>query len=112
MVTVTQPRNVRQHRLLFALLGLVMDNLPLDQRGRFPSKDKLLDAIKIGTGHTETVIGLDGRAHLKPRSIAFDTMDQSEFGEFFRAAVEVIREYVINDLDLAALDDEIEDILN
>lgn len=105
MVEVHQSRSVEHHRLLFALLRLVYHNLP--EGSPYRSVDELLSAVKIATGYTSTIAGLDGAQYLVPRSIAFDKMDQAEFGAFFQDTVNVICETIIPGIDRPELFDEV-----
>lgn len=113
MVAVTQPRSLRQHRLMFALLRRVHENLPADQRARFPTVERLLESIKLALGHTEDIWNLrSGEGWVKVKSISFESMDQAEFAEFFVGAVEVITTYVIEELDAGDLLEEVHRMLD
>lgn len=112
MVEVTQKRSVRQHRLYFALLNRVHENLPVEMAARYPKVENLRQAVQFACGLFEECVAIDGSRYYKAQSIAFDKMDQGEFGEFFRKAVDVIVEYVIKDLDADDLLAELETMLN
>lgn len=99
--TIQAKRNIRQHRLFWALVGLLVDNTEV-----FPSKEAAADSIKIGVGHVETgVDAWSGRAYLKPKSIAFEALDGTEFTRFFDRCL-----YLLCNRWLAGLD--VEDLRN
>ena len=111
MVEVQQRRNVQQHRLYWALITKVYDNLPLHLEENFGSKEALSDAIKITVGYYEDMVDLTtGKGSRRAKSIAFDKMGQEEFGVFFRNAVNVIIQLIVN-LDLQDLLNELDDML-
>lgn len=87
-IEYVRPRSQKFHRLLWALLKLVADNQ--EQYGM----DEILDVVKIGVGHTR-VIAMPGDFVFRvPKSISFASLDDDEFADFFRSAVD----FVISDL--------------
>lgn len=90
-IEVKAPRNVRQHRLLFAILKVILDNTEL-----FPDTTTALTALKIGTGHADVIpwVTPDGQSGtaVMPRSIAFENMDGSAFSEWFDRAIRLVSE--------------------
>lgn len=81
-------RNPRHHRLFFAICKFVklhsevMDSASIEQ---------IKTAIKLASGHVETFIDCQtGNTVMVPKSIAWEAMDQTEFNQFFDAAVNVI----------------------
>lgn len=87
-IEYVRPRSQKFHRLFFALLKLAADNQ--EKYGM----DEILDVVKIGVGHTR-VIAMPGDFVFRvPKSISFALMDDDEFADFFRAAVD----FVISDL--------------
>ena len=100
-VDVVRPRSQQFHKLLFAMLKIVSDNLDNC------SVDNLLDVIKLGTGHTK-IIELPGGAYYAiPKSISFSAMDQDTFSAFFTKAVDYIISDVLPGIDKEALTHEI-----
>jgi hypothetical protein len=82
LVTVRKPRSVRQHRLLFGLIKLTMDNTD-----RWATKEVLLNDLKLATGLFETRISaFNGMPYPVPASISFGSMPQSAFNEWFQKA--------------------------
>jgi hypothetical protein len=105
-----KPRNGKHHRLLWALIDLVWANLPEQYAEAFPSKKVLLDEIKFQTGHVETHRTLGGKTVYKPKSIAYDSMDQAAFGVFFDEAMDVVLKYFMPTVSRDEIRDEIEQI--
>lgn len=107
MVEVRSPRNIRHHRMFFALLREVIDGGAWDG-----DEDTLRDALKIACGCVDTIIGLDGKAYFKPRSMAFQSMPQDEFAKFFDRAVFYVSTRLLGDPDWEALRDRIGEIVD
>ena len=85
MIDPKKPRNLDHHRKLFALLGLAVDNWPVDV-----TTDSLLGLIKIKTGHTTPIKSADGTIYHIPKSSNFESMGQTEFDPFYEKAVQLI----------------------
>ena len=84
MVEARRPRNIQHHRKLFALLNLVKDNI--DQS---ITVEMLLGIIKLRTGYCDVIQTAKGEIAL-PKSIAFESMDQTQFSEFYDKAIDFI----------------------
>jgi hypothetical protein len=89
-VRITQPRNLKHHRMWFALLKAT-----LDAQDYFRTLDELHDAIKLAIGHSEERRTIAGDTYFMPRSISFAKMDQTAFSAFFDRAVELVITKVI-----------------
>lgn len=85
LIRCWKPRNIDQHRKLFAMLRVVVDN-----SDKFESVDVLLEVIKIAVGYYDVVQGFKGEFLKIPRSIAFASMPQTEFERFFPQATYVM----------------------
>lgn len=107
--TIRRPRNVKHHRKLFALLSLVWENTSLQDR--FPTKDNLLDALKHELGYVETFATVNGDILFKPKSIAFESMAQDKFEEFYDAAVEIIVTQLVPGLNRRDLERQVEEMI-
>jgi hypothetical protein len=81
---ISQPRNVQKHRKLFVMLRKIHANWPENTEGRPENDNKLLDVVKMITGHVE-YLTVSGQVFAVPASISFDEMDEIEFDSFFRA---------------------------
>lgn len=88
---VSIKRNVRYHRLFFAVMRTVFDNIPerIAQEYHISSVDTLVDRIKIDLGEFTTE-DIGGEKVLQLKSISFAKMDQSEFESFFNRAIDII----------------------
>lgn len=107
-VEVKRPRNVRMHRLYWALIGIVWDNIDHE---RYASPDDLHAAVKIAAG-LRTRIELPGDVvGFIPGSIAFDKMDQVEFDVFYDRVCNVVAKYFIPGLDIGQLRTEVETMI-
>lgn len=108
-VTVTVPRDqrsIQQHRLYFALMKTILDNTD----GVFANVDECSEYVKILAGHCDRRwIQYEGEKvpWFRPKSIAFAKMGQSEFQEFFNAALDVVVGRIIPGVDRAALEAEV-----
>lgn len=88
LVEVKQPRSVRNHRLFFGLLNLLVEN-----SGVFINVEDALKRVKIACGEVDELIDADtGQVFYTLRSIAFASMDQTRFSALFDLAVKVITE--------------------
>lgn len=87
---IKRPRNYEHHKKFFALLRLVFDNLPEDLGERYTNMESLLTEIKFQLGYYDTHITLSGRETHIPKSIAFNTMSQDDFTQFYDRAVDVV----------------------
>lgn len=95
-VQITQPRNIKFHRKLFALLQLVIENMPDRLRANrgIHSVEALLAALKIDMGYFSTV-KIDGRNLIKLKSISFAKMDEAQFSRFYDLAVtDILNNYL------------------
>lgn len=95
-VHLTMPRNLRFHRKFFALLQLVLENIPepLQHQRAIYSVETLLAAIKIDMGYFATV-KVAGRSVIKLRSISFAKMDEAQFERFYDLAVtDILNNYL------------------
>ena len=82
MVSARPARNPKHHNLLFKLLAMACDAGAWDG-----DVDDLKDVIKYRFGYVRKVVTPDGATHLWPKSIAFESMDQTSFNRFFDRAV-------------------------
>jgi hypothetical protein len=106
-VRVTQPRNVGQHRLYWAALKLVHDNLDDP-----PSIDKLHEAVKVRLGYCSVIRFKDGSEVTMADSIAFDAMPQDVFKGFFDAFKRLVTEVIIPGMDSDTLEAEAKALLS
>ena len=100
-VDVVRPRSQQHHKLFFAMLKIVSDNM-----GNC-SVENLLDIIKLGTGHTNILELPNGVLYAIPKSISFSAMDQDTFSAFFTKAVDYVIAEILPGIDRDALTYEI-----
>ena len=100
-VKVTRARSVPQHRLYFAMLNLVADNMDTPV-----TADALHEWVKLRCGVSVMIPLRSGKIDTVPGSIAFDKMEQPEFQAFFDKAKALIVEHLIPGLGGAALERE------
>jgi len=78
-VELTRPRNGRWHNMYWHLCGLLLDN----SDGQYGStKEAASGFLKIAVGHVTS----DG----EPRSISFESMEQTEFESFYSRVSDVV----------------------
>lgn len=109
LVTIKRPRNYENHKRFFALLRLVVQNLP-EQMARamsIYSEEDLLNCIKLDLGMF-TTHWHEGRELLKVKSISFASMDESEFSNFFTETINLITNHYLLGMDRETLLEEID----
>ena len=104
-------RNVMHHRKFFAMLKMVMDNMPEAMPDQYQNIDFLLDEIKYQVGHVEIHITLGGKVEHKPKSIDFARMDQVAFEKFYNQAIDVMLKYFLKDLPHDKFEKEVMEFL-
>lgn len=87
MVEVKMARNPGHHRKFFALLNLLWRRTECGEK--YPSRNALRYALTMAAGYTEVVPTRKGEV-LVPKSLAFESMDQTEFNELYDACVSLI----------------------
>ena len=111
---VTVPRDqrsVQMHRLYFALLGKVFENLPERWAAEIPSVDVLRLRLAYTIGWTEVIQTGAGPREV-PKSIAFDKLGQAEFyDKVWTPTVKVVTETLIPGIAVKELEREIDDML-
>jgi len=104
MVEVKRPRNLKHHRLYWALVSLVWQNMDGD---RYPTAEDLHSAIKIAAG-LRTMIQLpDGTVGFIPGSIAFHKMDQTAFSEFYDRVCDLVAKHFLPGVTVLELKNEV-----
>ena len=88
VIDVKRARNPRHHRLYWALINFISMHSP---RFEGVSLDKIHVALKLATGFVDTFIDVEtGHACYVPKSIAYESLDQTAFSAFFDDACTVI----------------------
>ncbi len=104
-------RNVMHHRKFFAMLKMVMDNMPESMPDQYQDINLLLDEIKFQLGYFEMHHTLGGKDYYKVKSISFAKMDQVKFEEFYNRAVDVMIKYFLKDLTHEQFEKEVMEFL-
>jgi hypothetical protein len=104
-VSVKRPRNLQMHRLFWKLMSVVYEN-----QDHYRSTDEVCTAFKFACGHVDTLRTKRGDV-LVPRSISFAKMDQVDFAEFFRRAVEFCVTEVIPGMNSETLEREVMELV-
>lgn len=88
---IKKPRNYEFHKKFFALVRLTYDNLPehLHHMLNIRSEEDLLVCLKLDLGYATTVYH-GGKEYIKPQSISFASMDNTEFERFYNRAIDCI----------------------
>lgn len=84
-------RNVKQLNMWWTLCQMVADN---DRD--YETKEKASDGLKIALKHVDTFLDRDGKLHIWPKSIAFESLTQEEFNPLFKAAINKVAEWLGN----------------
>jgi hypothetical protein len=88
-------RSLQHHRLFWALMTKVHENLPDEKRERYPSVGLLVAWFKIATGHCDTfIVEGKGTAYI-PKSIRFSKMDADQFNEFWNRCCDLIAKHFV-----------------
>lgn len=103
---MVEPRQRNFHNKFFALLNLVFEN-----QTKYPSKDVLLDHLKLEIGHCYTVKWREEFMQI-PKSISYDACSPEEFKDFYDRAVHWVCSVVIPEMDEKGLEEAVrEEIL-
>lgn len=99
--SVKKPRCYKNHKRYFALLNLTFEN-----QDKYTSFEHFRKAVQIAAGHVDELITLEGEVVLIPKSIAYDALDEMEFGKVFAETMAVCAR-LLGDLDLSELQNEV-----
>ncbi len=104
-ISLRRPRNVQHHRLFWALMTLVWENI---DNTEYPTVEDLVTRVKIATGHRQRIEFGGGLVAFVPKSIAFHQMSQDEFNAFFERVCDWVVENVLPGVTKEDLRQEIE----
>lgn len=107
-VEIKRPRNIQHHRLYFALISKVWENMDHE---RYPSPDDLHAAVKIAAGIRTRIVLPDGTQGFIPGSIAFHKMDQDQFSAFYERACDLIAQHFLPGVTSAELKAEVQQMI-
>lgn len=104
-VEIKKSRNIKHHRMFWALMTIVHDNMDSE---RYPTVEDLTAAVKIAAGLRTRIELPNGDIGFIPGSIAFHKMDQTAFGEFYNRVCDLICKHFLPGVDSDALREEVE----
>ena len=102
-VTIKKARNPKFHRLYMGLLKIVFDN-----QDRYAQFNIFRKAVEFAAGHVEIIPSLDGEVIMQVKSIAWDELDDIEFGELFPHVMRVCVDGFLQGVDMTHLRAEVE----
>jgi len=83
IIEYKNPRNPKFHRMVFAVANFVNFHAPEDSIWSKLTPYMFIKAIERAFGYIEYEYDLQGKEYVKAKSIAFESMTQSEFEELF-----------------------------
>lgn len=104
-VEVKKSRNIKHHRMFWALMSIVHENLDHD---RYPTVEDLTAAVKIAAGLRTRIELPNGETGFIPGSIAFAKMDQTAFDAFYNRVCDLICKHFLPGVTNEALREEVE----
>ncbi len=104
---VTKPRNSQHHRKYWAMIGLIMDNLPDEMALLFRTPDHLHTELKLQAGLFDIHYTLGGKEIPKVHSINFGAMDQIEFEAYYDKTLEIVAKYIIPNIDKQDIEEQL-----
>ena len=78
-------RNVKQHKLFWALMHFVADNSE-----KYSNANDLVRHLKIATGNVREFYGYDDKMYIEAVSMSYASMDQIKFQRFFKSCIDII----------------------
>lgn len=99
---VRKARNGKYHKLYMALLHLVFEN-----QERYANFEVFRKAVEFAAGHVEVIPSLDGEPLMQVRSIAWDQLDEIEFGKLFPLVMRICVDTFLQGTDMEYLRDEV-----
>lgn len=90
-VDIRQLRNPMHHRLFWDMVNKAYPNTT-----DFPTRESFVQYLKLMAGHADLYTLTDGIVVRKPRSIAYDEMDETEFSLFH----DRVRDYITNEMGI------------
>lgn len=119
-VEVKHVRNPKRLRFYWALMNVVWGNL---ENELHPKVEDFSDAIKVMAGHRERfwippgvvledgqVVGPSGIWGYRPKSIAFDNLEEAEFAKFIDRVVDLIVKWFLPTVSAAQLYKQVEEM--
>lgn len=92
-------RNLRFHKKFFALIKYVFHHMNEQSQLMIPSEEALRYELLRLAGYWDSHVTLYGATVLRPKSIAFDSMDQFEFEKVYSDILDVALKYFVSEVD-------------
>lgn len=108
MIEVRRPRHIKHHRLYWALVSLVWDNMDHD---RYQSLQDLHGAIKMSVGLRTRIDLPGGIVGYMPGSIAWGSMDQDQFSAFYERVCDAVAKWFLPGVTSEDLRAEVESMI-
>lgn len=110
MVRSHTPRNGAHHRLLWAMAKLIAEN-----NENYEDEEHVVEQLKLVTGHVKRVWydvpGLGRIEQIRGASIAYESMSQEDFAEWFGKASAYVLSDMLPGVQEKQIRDEIEEML-
>lgn len=107
-IEVKRPRNVKFHRMFWALMSIVHENTDGE---RYPTVEDLVAAVKISAGLRTRIELPNGEIGFIPGSIAFAKMTQDEFDAFYSRVCDLVSKYFLPGVSAEELRGEVETMI-
>lgn len=116
-VEARKSRNIKFHRLFFALLNFAFEMWEPPETHEFKGMliqknfDRFREDVLILSGHYEASYSLDGSVQLRAKSVAFTNCEEHEFKAVYSAVLDVVWERVFREAQFRSKD-EVERVVN
>lgn len=110
-VEIKKARNIKFHRLFFALLNFAFEMWDPPESREFRGQkiqknfDRFREEVLILAGHYEPTYSLDGSLKLEAKSIAFANCDEHEFKTVYSAVLDVVWERIFRQAHFRSKDE-------
>jgi hypothetical protein len=101
---IRRPRNIKHHRMYWALVTLVHENLDGE---RYKTPDDFHAALKVAAGIGTRIVLPNNEVVMIPGSIAFHKMDQTEFATVYDRICDLVAKHFLPGVTKADLKNEV-----
>lgn len=107
--TIKLARNVKFHRMYFALINCAWENIGEKWQTFFGNnKDGFRKTIEVASGHYDTIYSPARNEWVQiPKSIAFDKMTEEEFGTLYERVKDVLYSFFLNNVSKADFEEQL-----